>query len=273
MEKKFLLLLFFVFIIPYSTLPQDLKLTGDIKPGSIVIGKADNVESVFLNDNKLQVDANGFFILGFDRDAKGTYTLKVIYNNGKNEIKKLKLPNRKYEIQKIRLAQKYVTPPNEVLDQIEHEAEQMKKARAEVGKLDSALFTSGFVSPVESKRITGVFGSQRIINGVPKNIHNGVDYGVPEGTPVYASTDGIVIIAGNNFYYNGNFVLLDHGHGLTSVYLHMNKLNVKTGERVQKGQKIGEVGSTGRSSGAHLHWGVQWYNKKIDPLSLLNIKL
>ena len=111
------------------------------------------------------------------------------------------------------------------------------------------------------------------MNGVPENIHNGLDIAKKKGSPVYASSDGIVRIAGNNFYYNGTFVLIDHGQGLTTVYLHFSKLLVKTGDRVKKGEIIGEIGTTGRSTGPHLHWGVQWYNKRIDPESLLNLDL
>jgi len=250
---------------------QGLKFYGEFKPGSIVIGFGANVKEVWLGSDQLQVDGSGTFVFGFDRDASGTHSLKVIYANGKEEIKKIKLPKRKYQIQKLKIADKYVTPPKEELERIEIESLKMKEARANVGMIDTALFRSGFIKPAEG-RVSGVFGSQRILNGVPKNTHNGIDIAADEGDPVFATTDGYIRIAGNNFYYNGNFVLLDHGQGLTSVYLHMSKLNVKTGDFVKKGDKIGEVGSTGRSTSAHLHWGVQWYGKRIDPMSLLGIK-
>jgi murein DD-endopeptidase MepM/ murein hydrolase activator NlpD len=254
------------------TYAQSYTLNGKVQPGNLIIGKGKNVQSVFLNSSQLQIDGNGIFVFGFDRDAEGVHELKIIYSNGKEEIKKITLPKRKYQIQKLKIAEKFVTPPKEELDRIDKETAMMKEARTEVGKVDSALFKSGFIMPAKGK-VTGVFGSQRILNGVPKNPHNGIDIGADEGAPVFASADGIVRIAGKDFYYNGNFVLLDHGQGLTSVYLHMSKLNVKTGEFVKKGEKIGEVGSTGRSTSAHLHWGVQWYGKRIDPMSLLSIKL
>jgi murein DD-endopeptidase MepM/ murein hydrolase activator NlpD len=126
---------------------------------------------------------------------------------------------------------------------------------------------------IRGGRITGIFGSQRILNGVKKSPHNGLDIAAPEGTSVYAMTDGIVRLTGKNYYYNGNFVFIDHGQGLSSLYLHMSRLNVKDGQIVKKGVKIGEVGTTGRSTGPHLHWSVQWYNKRIDPECLLKINI
>lgn len=268
---KKLLFAAYIFIFTLTAYPQQLKLSGELKPGSVVVGSAKNIKRVLLDKKKIQFDNSGKFIFGFDRDAKGTHILKVIYKNGKSETKKIKLPKRKYQIQRLRISKKYVHPPEEELERIERETEEMKSARAEIGKVDSALFSSGFVMPAEGE-ITGIFGSQRILNNVPKNIHNGVDIAADEGDSVYAAADGIVRIAGEDFYYNGNFVLIDHGQGLTTIYLHMSKLDIKTGDYVTKGQKIGEVGSTGRSTSAHLHWGVQWYKKRIDPMSLFEIK-
>ncbi len=260
------------YLIPLLSISaQGLKFVGEFKPGSIVIGSGSNIKQAWLGNDELQVDGSGTFIFGFDRDASDTHTLKVIFNDGKEVVKKIKLPKRNYQIQKLKIAEKYVTPPKEELERIEIESQKMKEARADVGKVDTALFKSGFIKPAEG-RISGVFGSQRILNGVPKNAHNGIDIAADEGDPVFAAADGYVRIAGENFYYNGNFVLLDHGQGLTTVYLHMSKLIVKTGYFVKKGDKIGEVGSTGRSTSPHLHWGVQWYGKRIDPMSLLNIK-
>lgn len=271
MKTKLFILTIFI-STAFSLQAQNLIISGKAEPGGIMIGKAGNISEVYLNDTKLQIDKSGTFVLGFDRDAAGTHNLKVIYTNGKEETKKIKLPKRKYVIQKLKIAEKYVTPPAEELERIEIESVKMKEARSLVGKVDSAFFRRGFVKPAEG-RISGIFGSQRILNGVPKNAHNGIDIAAPEGSPVFSTTDGIVIIAGEDFYYNGNFVLIDHGQGLTSVYLHLSTLNVKTGDKVTKGQKIGEVGSTGRSTSAHLHWGVQWYGNRIDPMSLLNMGL
>ncbi|MFC2135227.1 M23 family metallopeptidase [Bacteroidota bacterium] len=252
---------------------QNLKLAGIPKPGTVMIGNAKNLSKITLNDRELQFDKNGTFTFGFDRDAEGIYTLMIEYINGDIETKMLKLEMREYKIQRINnLASKYVSPPKSELPRIERESEMMRQARSEIGKIDSALFISGFTIPVKGGRVTGVFGSQRILNGVPKSPHNGYDIAAPMGTPIFAMADGIVRIAGDDFYYNGNFVLLDHGQGLSSVYIHMSKKVVKDGQFVKGGEKIGEIGSTGRATGDHLHWGVQWFDERIDPISLLELK-
>lgn len=267
-------LLFALIIFQATLISQTLKLYGTAQPGNAMIGKAPGAQQVIFDDKIIQVDETGKFIFGFDRDDKGTHILKVKYKSGRSEIKRFTLPEREYEIQRITSSKKqFSAPPEEELPRIERERQMMREARAKVGKIDTAYFSSGFTRPVKGGKIVGVFGSQRILNGVPKNIHNGIDIAAPEGTDVYAMADGVVQIAGDNFYYNGNFVLIDHGQNLTSVYLHFSKLSVKTGDKVKKGQKIGEVGTTGRSTGPHLHWGINWYDKKIDPNSLLGIGL
>ncbi len=267
-------ILFLILLLVVSISSQELHVYGSAKPGNAMIGKGTDIQQVIFNDKIIQVDKSGTFIFGFDRDAKGTYVLKVKYNSGKSEIKRFTLPEREYDIQRITSKKKqFSAPPKEELSRIEKERERMKEARAEIGKVDSAYFANGFTRPIEGGRVVGVFGSQRILNGVPKNIHNGIDIAVPAGTPVHAMADGIVRIAGDNFYYNGTFVLLDHGQGLSSVYLHFSKCFVKTGDYVKKGQIIGEVGTTGRSTGPHLHWGVNWNKDKIDPNSLLSINI
>lgn len=264
--------LIFFAILAIQLHSQDLKIYGTAQPGSAMIGKGDGIEQVIFNKDKIQVDENGVFIFGFDRDAKGTHVLKIKYKDGKSEIRRFDLPEREYKIQRITSDKKqFSAPPKEELPRIEREREMMREARAKVGKIDTAYYKSGFTRPINGGRIVGVYGSQRILNGVPKNIHNGIDVAAPSGTNVYAMADGIVIIAGDNFYYNGTFVLIDHGQGLSSVYLHFSKSVVETGDFVENGQKIGEVGTTGRSTGPHLHWGMKWHNKKIDPNSLLGI--
>ncbi len=268
MKKIFLSFICFQIIV----FSQQVELYGIAQPGNALIGKAENLAQVMLNDKILQFDKEGVFTFGFDRDAKGIHLLKIKYTNGKSEIKKFDLPNREYDIQKITSTkQQFTGPPKEELPRIEREREIMRKARSRIGIIDTAYFASGFMLPIENAKITGVFGSQRIINETPQNIHNGLDYAAPIGTDVFSMADGIVQLAGDDFYYNGNFVLIDHGQGLSSIYLHLNKLSVTTCEYVVKGQKIGEVGTTGRSTGPHLHWGVNWFNSKIDPHSLIGI--
>ncbi|MEJ5351186.1 MAG: M23 family metallopeptidase [Melioribacteraceae bacterium] len=264
--------LVFLLIFSLRIYSQEIKFYGEPKAGGIIIGKGENVKAAWLNNKQLAIDKNGIFIFGFDRDAKGKFVLRVEFKNKKTLKYEYKIEKRLYEEQRLTLQKKYETPPKKELSRIKKEARIIKKARAKIGKLKEALFSSGFVYPVDSIKITGLFGSQRILNGKPHNIHNGIDFSTNEGDSVYAITDGIVRLAGENFYFNGNFVLLDHGQGLSSIYLHLSKIFVQNGQRIKKGEVIGLAGSTGRSTGPHLHLGVQWFNKRIDPLSLLEIK-
>ncbi|MEW6652411.1 MAG: M23 family metallopeptidase [Bacteroidota bacterium] len=268
--KKIFLLFFVLFA---EALSQEVSFSGEAKPASIIVAKGENINSAFLNNQKLLVDYDGTFVFGFDRDAKGVFTLRVNQNNQKEKVYTFVLEQKEYEKQSLTLPSKYISPPKRYLKKIKQETAEMKNARAKMSEVNTAYFREGFVIPVDSVRITAVFGGQRILNGIKKKEHNGIDFGGKNGTPVYAITDGIVRLAAENFYFNGTFVLLDHGQGLSSVYLHLSKLHVKNNQHVKKGELIGEIGSTGRSTGPHLHLGVQWYNKRIDPAGLLNIKL
>lgn len=249
-------------------------LTGKAMPGSLIIGRAPGAAQVVLNDKTIKSDTSGVFIFAFDRDDTVALTLKVIFKDATTETKIIKPENRTYNIQRInKLEEKYVNPPPDIQKKIDMESRIIADARKTIDTTAEAYFMSGFVRPVDGGRISGVFGSQRILNGQPKNPHNGVDIALPTGSPVYAMADGVVCLKGDDFHYNGNFILLDHGLGLNSVYVHLHKTFVNNGERVSKGQKIGEVGSTGRSTGPHLHWGVQWYKKRIDPQLVIEINL
>ena len=266
------LLIIFTLLFTINLLAQSVEFFGKAIPGSIIIGKGKEIKSVKLDSVDIPVDNDGYFIFGFDRDEKGIHYLTVQLEN-KTIIKKFELPERKYKIQRInRLKKKYVTLPKKDLLRVKKEREISKQARSKIGRIKIALYKSGFMRPIKGGRISSVFGSQRILNGKPKNAHNGIDIAVPRGTPVKAMADGIVRLSANNFYYSGNYILLDHGQGLNSFYLHLSKSFVHEGQLVKKGEVIGKVGTTGRSTGPHLHWGVQWFNKRVDPLLLLKIK-
>jgi murein DD-endopeptidase MepM/ murein hydrolase activator NlpD len=256
-----------------TLLSQEINFYGEAKPGGIVIGVGKNIVSAFLNETTLRVDKSGAFVFGFDRDANGKAKLEVHFENKKVETYEYVVETRDYEEQRLTLARKYITPPKRESKRIKYEAQLMKSARAKIGKMNDALYTSGFTYPVDSVDIRSTFGVQRILNGKPSNVHNGLDFGAEEGDSIYAISDGIVRIAGEDFFYNGNFVLLDHGQGLSSIYLHLSKIITKNGQMVKKGELIGLAGSTGRATGPHLHLGVQWYKKRIDPMSLFSINL
>lgn len=262
-----------IFLLFFSIIrAQEINFYGEAKEGSIIIGVGKNISRVTFNNQKLLFDKSGLFLFGFDRDTKGKQKLNVTFKNKKSKTFVYNIEKREYETQRLKIARKYVVPLKRELSRIKKEAAEMKAARAKFSKSGEAMYSSGFAYPVDSVDITGVFGSQRVLNGRKANIHNGLDFGANEGDSIRAIAGGIVRIAGEHFYYNGNFVLLDHGQGLSSVYLHMSKLLVETGQKVKKGEAIGLVGATGRATGPHLHLGVQWYKKRIDPMSLFEIK-
>jgi murein DD-endopeptidase MepM/ murein hydrolase activator NlpD len=259
-------------LIAFTVQAQEIKFFGEAKPAAVVIGSGKEINKVWLDGKALQIDKQGIFVFGFDHDAKGAHKLKVQFKNKKVKTYKYDLEEREYSKQKLHIAKKFVNPPKRELKIINSETKLMSAARAKVGKDIHAYFMSGFRYPVDSVQIREVFGDRRILNGQPKNIHNGVDFAASQGDSIRAIADGIVRIAGSNFFYNGTFIMLDHGQGLTSVYLHMSKLIAADGQKVKKGQVIGLAGATGRATGPHLHLGVQWYKKRIDPLNLLSIK-
>jgi len=271
MLNKFFVLLNILIVIAVQA--QDIKFYGEAKPASIVIGECASLSKAWLDGKALQIDKKGVFIFGFDHDADGSHKLKVQFKNKKTETCKYELEEREYSKQRIQLPKKFVNPPRKELKRINRETKLMNAARTKVGKDIKSYFMSGFRYPVDSVHIREVFGDRRILNGQSRNIHNGVDFAAKEGDSIRAVSDGIVRIAGKNFFYNGNFIMIDHGQGLTTVYLHMSKLIFSDGEKVSKGQVIGLAGATGRATGPHLHFGVQWYKKRIDPLNLFSIKL
>jgi murein DD-endopeptidase MepM/ murein hydrolase activator NlpD len=268
MKKIFFLIVLYTF--QYAIFGQSIQLNGELKQGGLVFGKAENPKSILLDGSPIIFDNLGNFVLGFDRNDTITHLLVIELEN-KSVIKKLILAKREYKIQRInKMNQKYVSPPKDVEDRIQKERDISKTAKRQIGKVEEALFHSGFIKPIKGGRISSVFGSQRILNGVPKNPHNGIDFAVPRGTPVKAMADGKVLLSADNFYYAGNNILIDHGLGLNSIYLHLNESLVKVGQFVKKGEVIGKVGTTGRSTGPHLHWGVQWFDKRVDPNSVFN---
>jgi len=273
MNSKKQCIIIAILIFTSSMISQEIKFHGNFEPGNLIIGEGSEIKWAWINDTQLKVDDEKVFSFGFDAKETGEKILKVKHEDGKVSLKKIKLPSRKYKIQKINnKKQQFSTTPDSLKERIKREREISKKAKSEIGKSDTAFYKSGFIRPIKGGRISSVFGSQRILNGVPKNMHNGLDIAVPRGTTVYAMTDGVVRLNADNFYYAGNHIILDHGQGLNSMYLHLNKSFVQLGQHVKKGEKIGRVGTTGRSTGPHLHWGVQWYSKRVDPAKLLKMK-
>ena len=160
-----------------------------------------------------------------------------------------------------------VTPlDDDIIERIISENEVIKEKK--LIDSDHIFFVNQFIIPAQGI-ISGVFGSQRILNGKAKSPHRGLDIAASEGEPVVATNDGIVILAENDLYYTGGTIMIEHGHGVKSIYAHMSTVNVQVGEIVSKNQRIGAVGSTGRSTGPHLHWGVMLLNTYVDPALLI----
>lgn len=263
MRNPFLLVL----LVCLSLTANALELKGELTQGSLLRGKLPAGSLVWLNDNPLKVSANGEFVFGFGRDAATEYTLKYHEPSGRAVTKKLVVDTRQYDVQKIEgLPQKMVTPPPETLSRIKKDNQQVAAARARVD--DRVDFLEDFIWPAEGP-ISGVYGSQRVLNGQPKRPHFGVDVAAPTGTPIYAPASGIVTLWAPDMYYSGGTMIIDHGHGVSSTFLHMSAGHVETGSHVKQGQLVGEIGATGRVTGAHLDWRMNWFKERVDPALLV----
>ena len=271
---KILFLLFFLKINPCiakETRTLDYNkikvfLEGNFIQGGLVKGKIDSNISVRFKERLLRKTSKGFFVIGFGRDHPKIANLSIKINQ--NWISKtLNIKKRIYKTQMINgLEKKMVTPPKSFYDRIIKENKAIKNIR----NLDSDIdfIFEEFNWPAKGI-ISGVFGSQRILNGKPKRPHYGIDIAAKKGTSVLAPIESIVRMAEKDLYYTGGTIMLDHGHGVTSVYSHLSLINVNVGDKVKKGQKIGEIGSTGRSTGPHLDWRINWFLERLDPALLV----
>jgi len=239
---------------------------GNFIQGSFILGKTEPGSEVFIDRRKIKVTFEGYFAFGLGRDRKNDVVITI---NGKKIIKKVF--KREYKIQRIDgLEEKKVTPPEEVYERIKRENKWIGEARAI--NSDLTFFKNQFVIPVENVIITGVYGSQRILNGKSKWPHYGLDFAADEGTEIKAMLDGIVTMAEPDLFYTGGTLIFDHGHGISTLYMHMKTLLVKKGQKVKQGDVIGTVGSTGRATGAHLDVRLNWFQTRLDPATVLNIK-
>ncbi len=254
-------------LFAFSVFASELYLKGEMTQGSLIRGQAPVGHHVWLNDEPLKISANGYFAFGFGRDAKLTQQIKWSDNKGKQHIKMLKLQVRTYNIQKIEgIPSQYVSPPKEVSERIKRDNQQVASARTLND--DRSDFYQDFIWPAAGP-ISGVYGSQRVFNGTPKRPHFGVDVASPTGSPVYAPADGIVTLFVADMYYSGGTMIIDHGHGVSSTFLHLSKGHVKAGTSVKQGDLVAEIGATGRVTGAHLDWRINWFKERLDPALLV----
>ncbi|MEX2616945.1 MAG: M23 family metallopeptidase [Alphaproteobacteria bacterium] len=245
-----------------------LELHGRMTQGGLIRGRTEPRAVAMLDGRTLRVSPNGDFIFGFNRDAPPKAILSVRLPDGTVTEKVLDVTPREYAIQRIDgLPAKMVTPPPEVLARIRAENEAIAAVRK--SDRDATHFLGDWIRPADGP-VTGVYGSQRILNGEPRQPHYGIDYAGPVGAPVVAPAPGVVVLARDDMYYTGGTLILDHGHGLTSAFLHLSRVEVKPGETVARGQRIGAIGATGRATGPHLDWRINWFDRRIDPALLLS---
>lgn len=236
---------------------------GTIEQGGLIIAQLPKGSQAELDDIKLPQSADGYIAFGFHRDDVDTQILKITDKDNNLHLTELTPKIRNHKTQSITgLAGKYVSPPQEVLDRIAQDREDVTSARSLTSTQDDFAKT-GFNWPVQGT-ITGIYGSQRILNGKPRAPHYGIDIAAPTGTAISAPAAGTITLV-EDLYYTGWTIIIDHGLGISSTYLHLSSVDVITGEAVQMGDIIGKVGSTGRSTGPHLDWRINWFQKRLDP--------
>lgn len=235
--------------------------------GAMVIGKVPAGSTVHYAGRDLRVSGYGSVVFGIGRDEKGPLQVQVRRPDGSSETAAIAVTARDWPLERVNgVPPKTVNPPPAIAERIAHEQARVTEAR----RRDDARtdFTQTFAWPVQG-RISGRFGNARTYNGQPGAGHSGMDIAVPAGTPVKAPAAGVVTFSDPDLYLTGGTVVLDHGYGISSNFLHLSRIDVKVGDRIEQGQVIATVGATGRATGPHLHWGMNWFDVRIDPLLVL----
>ncbi len=241
-----------------------LTLDGAIEQGGLVRGKTDPGAQVMLDGRAVRVAPDGGFIFGFGRDAPDHAALEITFADGSREHRDLAVQARHYDVQRINgLPEQQVSPDAVTLERIKREGAVIARARA--ADTDLPFFEEPLHWPATGP-ISGVYGSQRILNGEPRAPHGGVDVAAARGSPVVAAAGGTVTLAERDLFYTGGTVIIDHGYGLATTYQHMDSVAVTAGQHVEAGERVGTVGATGRVTGPHLHWSLNWYDVRLDPM-------
>jgi murein DD-endopeptidase MepM/ murein hydrolase activator NlpD len=244
-----------------------LDLHGSTVQGSLLRGQLLQGTDLQLNGEPVAISSQGYFAIGFGRNAALEHQLTWLDENGQRQQQSIILQAREYNVQRIEgVASKYVSPPAEVSERIRQDNVLLGKARKV--QTESADFMQDFIWPAQGP-ISGVYGSQRVFNGEAKNPHYGLDVAAPVGTPVYAPASGRVILWVSDMYYSGGTMIIDHGLGVSSTFLHLSKSHVAEGDTVRQGQLVAEIGATGRVTGAHLDWRINWFSERLDPQLLV----
>jgi murein DD-endopeptidase MepM/ murein hydrolase activator NlpD len=263
LKKIHALLIVSLSILPFINAQAAIQLSGEIQQGGLIVGKTAPSNTVTLNDKVLPVSPQGDYVFAFSRDDKKHYTLTVTSPTGTLETQSFTPAKREYKISRVEGISKKIMNPNKKAN---IRAGEDRAVMVKVRKISSDLtyFSQGFIAP-RSARITGVYGSQRFYNGVPKNPHFGVDYAGPIGAPVKAPASGTVLLWVPDMFYSGGTLVIDHGHGITSNFLHLRASMVKEGDKVEQGQVVAKVGNSGRVTGPHLDWRMNWHTVRFDP--------
>ena len=265
MDFKIIKYLLIFLLIQFNS--QAIEFEGKFIQGHFILGKTDPGAKIQIDKKNVRVSKDGFFVFGLGRDRKNDVIITETLNGIKNQFAK-KVLKREYKIQRIDgLPEKKVTPPKEVYDRIRRENKLIGKARAV--DTDLIYFKDKFITPVDNAIITGVYGSQRILNGKPRWPHYGIDIAAKQGTKIKSSGTGVVTMAEDDLYYTGGTVIMDHGHGISTIYSHLETVIVSVGDKINQGDIIGTVGSTGRSTGPHLDFRINWFQTRLDPMSAL----
>ena len=266
MDSSIIYRFILVLIIFTTSQVNAIEFYGKFIQGHFILGKTDPAAKIIIGKKKVKVSNDGFFVFGIDRDRKFDLIFTKVINEKKSKIVK-KVLKREYNIQRIDgLEESKVTPPESVYKRIKKENNAIGEARAINSNLQ--FFKEKFIMPVNGI-ISGVYGSQRILNGKPRWPHYGIDIAAKQGTMIKSSGTGIVTMAEDDLYYTGGTIIMDHGHGISTIYSHLESVLVSIGDQINQGDIIGTVGSTGRSTGPHLDFRINWFQTRLDPMSVL----
>ena len=251
--------------------PPGLRFNGHFMQGGTVIGRTAPRASVLVNGADMgSASVDGLFVVGFDRDAPETADIRTRTAEGVAQHL-AQIAKGDFDVQHINgLAQDQVEPSDPaLLARIAREIQRKNVGFA--SRVDTDDFRGGFSLPLQAYRLSARFGGQRVLNGVPKRPHYGTDLAAPIGTPVFAPAPGLISFAETGLHFEGSLIMIDHGQGLISMYLHLSKVNVSAGQKVQQGQLIGLVGMEGRATGPHLCWRMWWRGQHLDPMLLVGV--
>jgi hypothetical protein len=246
---------------------RNVAFPTQVSQGSLVFGRVPQGSVVEYAGRSLRITPYGTVVLGVGRDETGPLRVSVRHANGVSQPVSIAVTPRDWPVERVDgVPPTTVDPPPEIAERIRLEQERVATVRLrDDARID---FAKPFTWPVQG-RISGRFGNQRVYNGSPRAPHSGMDIAAAQGTPVLAPAGGVVSFADAGLYLTGGTVVLDHGHGVSSNFLHLSRIDVQVGQRVAQGDPIGAVGATGRATGPHLHWGMNWFNVRIDPLLVL----